>query len=234
MPDVQDDIFEPTEIAMEGTAVLNSLPIQTSSESMALPRGNSWQHVLYLVILIMMAGAIRFWLVGHTEVAARDSIGYIRYALQLESKPWSEVIRGSEQHPGYPTAVLMVSWPVRQWLGGTSPRSMQLSAQLATALAAILLVFPLYFLGCELYSPKVAFWGAALFQCLPATARVTADGLSEGVYFFFAVSALWLAARALRTNSLTTFVLCGLAGGLAYLTRPEGALVVAAAGLALI
>ena len=122
-------------------------------------------------------------------------------------------------------ALLVTSWPVRHWMGGTTPASMQLSAQLATTLAAILLVFPLYFLGRELFNPKIAFWGAALFQCLPATARATADGLSEGVYFLFAVTAIWLAARALRTNSLVQFVLCGLACGLAYLTRPEGALI---------
>lgn len=219
---------------MEGTAVLNSSEIQASNENSEQPRGKLWQHVFYLTVLILLAGAIRFWLVGHTEVAARDSIGYIRYALQLEAKPWNEVILKSEQHPGYPAALLAVSWPVRHWLGGTTPRSMQLSAQLATIIAAILLVFPLYFLGCELYSPKIAFWGAALFQCLPATARVTADGLSEGVYFLFAVTALWLAARALRSRSLTTFVLCGLAGGLAYLTRPEGALVVVATGISLL
>lgn len=219
---------------MEGTAVLNSSQAQPSTEHGTLSLTTTWQHVVYLIILVLMAGAIRFWLVGHTEVAARDSIGYIRYALEMESKPWAEVIRGSEQHPGYPTALLFVSWPVRHFLGGTTPRSMQLSAQLATALAAILLVFPLYFLGCELYSPKIAFWGAALFQCLPATARTTADGLSEGVYFLFAVTALWLAARALRNNSLVAFVLCGLASGLAYLTRPEGALVLVATAIVLL
>lgn len=219
---------------MDGTAVLKSPPTPVSNDAGTRTTTGFGQHALYLTILVLLAGAVRFWLVGHTEVAARDSIGYIRYALELESQPWSDVIRASEQHPGYPAALLAVSWPVRHWLHGTTPRSMQLSAQLATIVAALLLVFPLYFLGCELYSPRIAFWGAALFQCLPATARTTADGLSEGVFFLFAVSALWLAARALRTNSLVTFVLCGLIGGLAYLTRPEGALVVGAAGLALL
>ena len=219
---------------MEGTAVLNSSSASPLTQISEPTQTKVWQHVLYLSILVLLAGAIRFWLVGHTAVAARDSIGYIRYALELESKPWTEVIRNSEQHPGYPAALLITSWPVRQWIGGTTPTSMQLSAQLASAIAAILLVFPLYFLGCELFDPKIAFWGAALFQCLPAIARATADGLSEGVYFLFAVTAIWLSARALRTNSLVTFALCGLACGLSYLTRPEGALIVVAAGIVLL
>jgi 4-amino-4-deoxy-L-arabinose transferase-like glycosyltransferase len=231
--DVQDDIFELTERTMEGTAVFNSSSASPLTENNQPTHTKVWQHVLYLSILVLLAGAIRFWLIGHTAVAARDSIGYIRYALELESKPWSEVLRKNEQHPGYPAALLVTSWPVRHWMGGTTPASMQLSAQLATTLAAILLVFPLYFLGCELFNPKIAFWGAALFQCLPATARATADGLSEGIYFLCAVTAIWLAARALRTNSLVQFALCGLACGLAYLTRPEGALILVAAGIVL-
>ena len=218
---------------MEGTAVLNSSSASPLTENCQPTQTKVWQHVLYLSLLVLMAGAIRFWLIGHTAVAARDSIGYIRYALELESKPWAEVLRKNEQHPGYPAALLVTSWPVRQWMGGTTPASMQLSAQLTTTLAAILLVFPLYFLGCELFNPKIAFWGAALFQCLPATARATADGLSEGIYFLCAVTAIWLAARALRTNSLVQFVLCGLACGLAYITRPEGALILVAAGIVL-
>ena len=219
---------------MEGSAVLNAQSTLASTESSEPPRVSLGQHLLYLAVLIVLAGAVRFWLIGHTEVAARDSIGYIRYALGFEHKSWSETILNSEQHPGYPASLLAVSWPVRHWMHGTTPRSMQFSAQLTTILAAILLVFPLYFLGCELYNPRIAFWGAALFQCLPATARTTADGLSEGVFFLFAVTALWLAARALRTGSLTTFAMCGFAGGLAYLTRPEGALIVAATGIALV
>ena len=218
---------------MEGTAISASIP-QTSPLTQEQPRTTVWRHALYLTILIVLAGAVRFWLMGHTAVAARDSIGFIRYALKLESEPWTQVIRTSEQHPGYPAALLVTSWPVRHWMGGTNASSMQVSAQLATTLAGILLIFPLYFLGCELFNPRIAFWGTAIFQCLPATARSTADGLSEGVYFLFAVTAIWLAARAMRTNSLTSFVLCGLACGCAYLTRPEGALILIAAGFVLL
>ena len=29
----------------------------------------------------------------NTEVAARDGIGFVRYALELESQPWAEVVR---------------------------------------------------------------------------------------------------------------------------------------------
>src|SRR5207302_2079077 len=40
--------------------------------------------------------------------------------------------------------------------------------------------------------------------------------------------------RALRGNSVVLFMLCGLCSGLAYLTRPEGALIALATGLVLL
>ena len=72
-----------------------------------------------------------------------------------------------------------------------------------------------------------------LFQCLPDTSRVLADGLSEAVFLLFAVTALLLRS-ALRGNSVLFFVLCGASSGLAYLTRPEGGLIALAAGLVLL
>jgi hypothetical protein len=193
-----------------------------------------WHDWGLLAVLLALAAAIHAWLIGHTEVAARDSIGYIRYAWQLQHQPWADVLRQSDQHPGYPVALLAVSLPVRHFLGGPESLTMQLSAQLTSTLAGVLLVIPMFYLGGELFDRAVGFWAAALFQCLPASARVMADGLSEATFLLFAATALWLAARALRGSSPVLFGLCGLFGGLAYLTRPEGALIVAATGLVLL
>src|SRR3954452_5976624 len=49
----------------------------------AVPRGSAWRDLGVLALLLALATASRCWLLWHTEVAARDSIGYIRYALQL-------------------------------------------------------------------------------------------------------------------------------------------------------
>jgi 4-amino-4-deoxy-L-arabinose transferase-like glycosyltransferase len=207
------------------------------------PAGSSWAErwrlrdvagdLLRLLILILLTASIRLWLICNTEVAARDSIGFIRYALELESQPWDRVLRESLQHPGYPAALLAISYPVRQVLGGTTPQSMQLSAQLTSALASLLLIVPMFYLGRELFDRRVGFWATVLFQCLPVSARVMSDGLSEATFFLFLTSALWMAAGALRTQSAVRFAACGVFGSLAYLTRPEGGLVLLATGLVL-
>jgi hypothetical protein len=183
--------------------------------------------------MALVAG-IRTWQIGHTEVISRDGLAFMRYAWQLEHEPWGPVLRGAPRHPGYPLAILAVLQPVRHFLSLPDSEAFQLSAQIASALASVLIVIPMYLLGRELFDRFVAFWACALFQCLPSASPVMADGLSEGVYLLFAAAALLAAARGLRRGRAVAFAGCGVFGALAYLVRPEGALVPAATGLVLI
>jgi hypothetical protein len=208
----------------------------TTAQEKGDPAPAPRRDLALLCLLVLAALGLRAWHLTHTEVAARDSIGFIRYAWQLGHHPWVETIADphQQQHFGYPFAILAVSYPVRALHPGPETAVMQLSAQLTSCLASVLLVVPSYYLGRELFGRGVGFWAALLFQCLPAGGRVFADGLSEGVFLLFAATALFGAARAFRAWSPAWFALTGVSGALAYLTRPEGALVVAATGLALL
>ena len=83
----------------------------------------------YLAILLVVVAALRAWVLFNTEVPARDTIGFIRYALEFEKLPLSEVLSRNHQHPGYPLVMLVVSQPIR-FLFGTDALTMQISAQL--------------------------------------------------------------------------------------------------------
>jgi 4-amino-4-deoxy-L-arabinose transferase-like glycosyltransferase len=192
-----------------------------------------WPSWRWLVLLLILTTGMRLWQLTHTEVISRDTLHYIRMAWQLDQGPWKTVLPLSEYHPGYPVSILLVSHVVRPMVGDLV-LAMQLSAQLASALASILLVIPMYYLGRELFDRRISFWGALLFQCLPASGRVLGDGLSEGLFLLWSASSLLYASRGLRSGCPYCFVLCGLFGGLAFLTRPEGAAVVLAAGLVLV
>ncbi len=213
---------------MERSATCNAAPAAPTFST------RRWPDWALLAVLLTLATAIHAWQVAHTLVAARDSIGYIRYALQMQERPWREVLRQADQHPIYPLSVLAVSLPVRQLMGGTTCDAMVLSCQLASSFAGVLLVIPMFYLGRELFDRRVGFWAAALFQCLPVSAHVTADALTEAAYLLITATMLLLAARSLRDFSIRRFALCGLCGGLAYLTRPEGALTVVAVFLVLL
>jgi hypothetical protein len=187
-----------------------------------------------VLILAAAAVSLRAWQLTHTTVASRDSIGYARIAWRLEHGDWRKVIPHAPQHPLYPGALLVVSWPVRHFLPDDLPLAMQLSAQLTSAIAGVLLVLPMFLFGRELFDRRVGFGGSLLFQCLPSGGRVLGDGLSEALFLLLAVWALYLAAVALRGRSLWPFALSGLASGLAYLTRPEGLIIPAAIGVVLL
>jgi hypothetical protein len=184
-------------------------------------------------MLLLLSAGIRVWHIRHTEVTARDGVGFIRYAWQLQHEPWTTVLRGNPHPPLYPLAILGVSIPLRQLVNDDASRAMQLSAQVASALAGVLLVIPMYYLGKELFNRSVGFWSAAIFQCLPASSRVLSDALAEGLWLLLAAFALLVALRAFRDRSVIGFAFCGALSGLAYLARPEGLLLAAATGLVL-
>jgi hypothetical protein len=195
-------------------------------------RHGGWRADLPLLAgVVLVVLALRGWQLTHAEVLSRDSIDYIRIAWRLQNDPWTEVVRHAPQHPGYPLVLLAVSVPLRHFGHGDLAALMQWSAQLASALAGVLLVVPMFYLGRELFDRRIGFWAALLFQTLPAGGREMADGLSEPVFLLAAAAALLFACRALRSGGILTFTLAGLCSGLAYLTRPEGALVAGLTGL---
>jgi hypothetical protein len=203
---------------------------QTTTPALRLERIDLW----IIGLLALLTLGLRVVQIATTEVTARDSITYIHIAWQLEHGDWRQVIPAARQHPGYPVALLAASMPVRLFFPSDLAYAMQLAAQVASASASILLVAPLYWLGRELFHRRAAFGAVLIFQCLPCSGRIMADGLSEGVFLLFAVTALALATASLRTGSILGFALSGASGGLAYLTRPEGLVIPAAAGLTLL
>jgi hypothetical protein len=191
----------------------------------------SW---LPLAVLIVLGFGLRLWIIARTEVAARDSIGFIRTALRFENEPWLDVIRTSEQPPGYALTVLFVSRPVRAITGNTSCETMVLAGQLASALMAVLAIVPMVKLGRELSDRRIGWLAAGVLLALPGIVKLTSDGLSEATFLFWISLTLWLAVRALRQPSAGRMFACGLGVAAAYWTRPEGLELAVAAGAALL
>jgi hypothetical protein len=189
-----------------------------------------------LAVLLLISGAVHLWLIHHTAVPARDSLGYARIALNLsdpqagwqgaERRSRIEVIRTAEQPPGYPLAIWCVEKALRGVSGGSLAERALQAAQYANAVAAVLCVIPLYLLGRMLFGFWVAVVGTLLFQVLPVPAHVTSDGVSEGLYLLFMSIALAAGVWGVRRPTVGRFLISGGAIGAAYLVRPEGVLLV--------
>jgi 4-amino-4-deoxy-L-arabinose transferase-like glycosyltransferase len=106
-----------------------------------------------------------------------------------------------------------------------------LATQIASAIAAVLLVLPMYVTGRMLFGRSAAFAGTLLFQVLPVPAHLTSDGLTEGLYLLGMGTSLMLAVRAMRKPGVGGFLLTGLAIGSSYLVRPEAMMAAAGFGL---
>jgi hypothetical protein len=186
-----------------------------------------------LAALFVLVLPVRVWVLWNTEVAARDSIGYIRFALQFEQFPWQEALQRHDQHPGYSLAILALSEPLRFVSGRTDAATMQFAAQLVSVVAALLLLYPMYHLGRLLFDRRVGFGGALLFQYLPISGHHLSDAISETLFLLLVAAALLQGVRAVQNRSLPRFAACGVFVALGYLTRPEAGLVAAAMVLVL-
>lgn len=208
----------------------------TASPQVPLSLGQAFlqRDRILIAILLLFAAVLHAWVIAHTEVAARDSIAFIRYAWQLEHEPTINVMKKELHPPLYPLMVLAVSFPVRHIWHGSEVLLMQYSAQVASTLSGLLLIFPMFYLGKELFDRRVGFWSALLFQCLPVGSRALSDGLTEGLFLLWIALGLLLSLRAFRNGSWLSFGLIGSCGGLAYLTRPEGVLLPVAAAFVLL
>src|SRR4051812_43358685 len=208
-------------------------------EEVERPRSLFGPDYLRLAGLALVAVAVHGWLVADTALTARDSLVFARLALCFENpsaappnpdgrpKNTFDHIREAEHPPGYPLSVWAVDAALRHVSTRPPADRAILAAQLASAAAAVLLVIPTYLIGRMLFSRNVGFAAALLFQVLPVPARITSDGLTEGVYLLVAAVALALGVRAVRRPQISGFLLCGLATGASYLVRPEGLMIAA-------
>lgn len=182
------------------------------------------QHVLSVIGLMAVAAGLLVTMMVRTDVMFADGLRYIDQAQRISRGNVSEGLFRSIDHPGYPLSIAAVHLVVR----GEDPASWQRAAQAASVLAGVLLVVPLYLVSIELFGPRIAWLCCLLFYLAPIPCRVMADALSESTFLLFWCWGLWAAIRFLRAGSPGWLPPTVAFGALAYLTRPEGLLLVAA------
>ncbi len=167
----------------------------------------------------MLAAALLLgWLAVHTEIFFTDGLRYIAQARTIDQGSLAKGFVHSVDHPIYPLAIVAA----HRLIGGEHPGDWQSAAQLAALFSGVLLVIPLYLISLELFGASRA-WVACLFIYLvPFNGHVLADALSESTFLLFWAWGLWSSLKLLGTARLRWLFPVVIASALAYLTRPEG------------
>ena len=211
---------------------------ENGSQSLPDTPLGQWRKTDFLLLLALLAfaGGMRLWHLNHTEVTARDSIGFIRIAWRMGTEPFLKVVRESHQHPGFPVAILATAKCMGHDPASAdpfdpdpeAPKQFQRAAQILSSISSTIMVVPMYLLGRLLVGSIGSFWASLLFQSLPAAGRLFADGLSEGLFLLMATTAMlsaWMSMGEIQTRHnrhLFWAIMTGFFSGIAYLIRPEG------------
>ena len=130
------------------------------------------------------------------------------------------------QHPGYPVLILAAAKIASLFYKASKLFLFIYSAQAVSLLFRIFTIIVLYFLGREFIGSRLSFWAVFILIILPKPAHYGSDVLSDWPNMFFIAMGMLLLLYGAKYSKWWLFTLAGLAGGLAYLVRPEGAQVV--------
>lgn len=183
----------------------------------------------HLPAIALLAAALHAAGIARSSLPAQDGLKFIRVARALQTGPWADVVRSTDQHPLYPALVAVVE-PIVSAVVGRGPDTWRLAAQLVAAAAAVGLLWPLHGLTQALFNRRVADLAALGFVLLPLPMAVGHDTLSDSLALLAFVGSLRLGLAVLQGAGWPAAVGCGLVAGLGFLARPE----VAAAPMAVV
>lgn len=169
------------------------------------------------LVIIALAFGLRAIMAARISVIFEDGPFFIEIARNFDAGDWASAL-SHPYHPLYSALVAAV-----HSLGG----SWESAALGVSVVGGTVAVAALYVFLRDAFDENTAACGAFLFAISPYAVRFTADVQSEGVYLAFFLSGLALLWRGFREARASMFFAAGVCVGLAYLTRPEGAGLVA-------
>ncbi len=175
-------------------------------------------EIAIVLFLFLITLVIRLIALDRIYLIARDGIDYISISRAFLSGSFLDGL-SCPYPPLYPVLIAI--------LGGKIG-DMELAGKLINLILGSLTVIPIYLIGRSVYDSKVGIMGAIFFAFQPYCVRFSVDVLSDPTFLFFFVFAFYFGLKAgieKRGNKWWSLG-AGANAGLAYLTRPEGILVI--------
>lgn len=175
-----------------------------------------------MLALLLIAGAIvRAIAWSRTAVLFNDGPIFLALAEALRAGRTADVL-AHPQHPLYPALVAVVE------ACGVAPEAAAVTVSIAGGLLAVAAVHRLAFAR---FGPAIAAASGAIVALHPWAVDFSADVMSDGLYVGLFLAGLAALVELLERPSAARAATFGLIAGLAYWTRPEGLVLVVAAGV---
>jgi 4-amino-4-deoxy-L-arabinose transferase-like glycosyltransferase len=178
--------------------------------------------VLTLILGVGLAARAIAW--SRTAVMFNDGPIFLAMAEAIGEGRWAEVL-AHPYHPLYPTLIA---------LAAVFPVELETAAVAVSILGGLLGVAAVFWFVRDAFGSEAARLAAWIVALHPWAVDFSADVMSDGLYVGFFLVAFAAMARAVEHPNVWAALGCGLASGLAYLVRPEGAGLLVAGVLLLI
>lgn len=172
-----------------------------------------WAIPLALGLTAAALRAIRWSL---TPVMFNDGPIFIEISRAMSAGDWTTAL-SYDQHPLYPFLTMVAQRAIGDW---------ELAGAVVSIGSGVAAVLFLYALLRDAFDRQVAWIGALLLGFHPYALTYSADVQSDGLYLAAFIGALALLWKAIDRRSRWLAASAGLASGVAFLVRPEGAGVV--------
>lgn len=143
-----------------------------------------------LVLLLLLSSLQQAQLIARAPLAAQDTVEFVSVAQRIEADGLAATIRRERVAPLFPASVYATHSALTA-AGLLEPTAWGRAAQIAAAVPLVLAVIPVFLLARKLAGPDAALVASILFCLLPATSRLGADGISDGLHLCLAAWALW-------------------------------------------
>ena len=169
---------------------------------------------IWLLSILAFIGAftVRFYLLLFSNVITPDGILYIKFAKLIESGELKGVSEISFIHL-YLFLVVLVHKIFPDW---------EMAGRMVSVLMGSLTVVPLFLLTRRMFGVRIASITALFYIINPRLADYSADVLREPTFWFFSITALWLAWEGVSRNNLIWIILSNVSTALAAFARIEG------------
>jgi hypothetical protein len=190
------------------------------------------RHV-FLAASLILAAAFQSILAVRSSVIAKDGVGFIRVAKEMQDD-FAAVCAREDQHPGYPLLLLAATHLARAWPNDDPFDVWIVGGRLASGVCGLLAIVLLWLFARRLYDRRIADITVLLASFWPLLRQNASDILSDTPHLIFYLAAVWLVCEGAARQRARWFAAAGISSGLAFWMRPEGLLVSLAAVIALV